>query len=83
MYLDKKYQLKRKHHHIWAHYLKHWSLDDLNVWYTSKKGNFCCDSVYGLAAERDFYKINFLDNVMSELYPLKTGAVRDKNINKQ
>lgn len=62
MNLHKKYQLKRKHHHIWAYYLKHWSLDDLNVWYTSKKGKFCCDSVYGLAAERDFYKINFLDD---------------------
>ncbi|ALS97330.1 DUF4238 domain-containing protein [Lacimicrobium alkaliphilum] len=60
--MDKKFQLKRKHHHIWAHYLKHWSLDDLNVWYTTKKGNYRCDSVYGLAAERDFYKINFLND---------------------
>lgn len=60
--MDKKFQLKRKHHNIWAHYLKHWSLDDLNIWYTTKKGNYRCDSVYGLSAEKDFYKINFLND---------------------
>ncbi len=60
--MNKQSQLKRKHHHVWAYYLKHWSVDGKNVYYTTKKGNIAYDSVYGLAAERDFYKINFLDD---------------------
>lgn len=67
--LDKKFQIKRKHHYVWAHYLKNWSLDGLNVCYTTKKGKFSFDSVNGLAAERDFYKINLLDN--DDLYFIK------------
>jgi len=60
--MNKRSQLKRKHHHVWAHYLKHWSLDGKNIYYTTKRGRVACDSVHGLASERDFYKINSLDN---------------------
>ena len=65
MTLESRYlnmsDIKSKHHYIWAYYLKQWSVNNRDVWYTTSKNNIALDSVYGIAWEKDFYKINFLD----------------------
>lgn len=56
----KDLQIKRKHHYVWAYYLKGWTSDGLNVWYISKKGNASFDSIRGIGCEKDFYKVGVL-----------------------
>ena len=49
-------QAKRKHHHVWADYLKRWSINNRDVYYTTSKGKIVCESVRGIAVEKDFYR---------------------------
>lgn len=56
----KQLQLKRENHYVWANYLKNWSTDDLNVWYTTKKLNIAYDSVKAIAKEKDLYRSQYL-----------------------
>lgn len=56
----KKDEIKQKHHHVWADYLKRWSVDGLNVYHTTSRKKIRCESVKGLAMERNFYKLNTL-----------------------
>lgn len=51
---------KIKHHYVWAHYLREWTVDKNNVYYVTKKGNVASDSVRGLGLENDFYKMGTL-----------------------
>jgi len=60
-----KNEIKRKHHYVWAYYLKAWSKNN-NIYYMSKKGNVAFDSVYGLSCEKDFYKVSFFSD--ADLY---------------
>lgn len=57
----KDYEVKRKHHYVWARYLKAWASGN-NVHYISKKGLPATDSVKGLAQEQGFYKITSFDD---------------------
>ena len=52
----KDLEVKRKHHYVWARYLKAWATRD-NIHYITKKGLPATDSVKGLARELGFYKI--------------------------
>lgn len=56
---DRKYlEAKRNHHHVWANYMKRWSPDNKQVYYTTKKNNdIRFDSVKNIAVERDFYRV--------------------------
>lgn len=56
---DKKYlEAKKNHHHVWANYMKRWSPDNKQVYYTTKKNNdIRFDSVKNIAVERDFYQV--------------------------
>ncbi|QDY37779.1 DUF4238 domain-containing protein [Pseudomonas putida] len=56
----KYFEVKRKHHHVWADYLKRWSPDGLNVFYSTPTRKIKSDSVRGLAMEMDFYKVTYL-----------------------
>lgn len=56
----KALQIKKKHHYVWAYYLKGWSNDGVNVWSISKKGNSRCDSIRGIGCENNFYKVGAL-----------------------
>ncbi|KXO12722.1 hypothetical protein AKG98_3917 [Moritella sp. JT01] len=58
--IEKQLQAKIKHHHVWADYLKRWSLDNKNVCYMTAKKNIVCDSVRGVAMEKNFYQVKFL-----------------------
>lgn len=53
-------EIKRKHHYVWAHYLKAWCVDNNDVYYISQKNNICKDSIFGLSCKKDFYKIQAL-----------------------
>lgn len=53
----KDLEVKRKHHYVWARYLKAWASRD-KIHYISKKGLPATDSVKGLARELGFYKIS-------------------------
>ncbi|WP_459759590.1 DUF4238 domain-containing protein [Pseudomonas fluorescens] len=65
--------LVRKHHYVWAYYLSAWSTENnSNIWYVTKKGKVCEDSVRGLSREEDFNKIHKLTDVDAsyiELWP--------------
>ncbi|MCU8018619.1 DUF4238 domain-containing protein [Shewanella sp. SM72] len=56
---DKKcLEAKKNHHHVWANYMKRWSPDNKQVYYTTKKNNdIRFDSVKNIAVERDFYQV--------------------------
>ena len=60
--VKKHLQAKSKHHHVWADYLKRWSLNDRDVYYTTAKGNIVCESVRGLTMEKDFYQVKSLSD---------------------
>ncbi|QIX94182.1 DUF4238 domain-containing protein [Cedecea sp. FDAARGOS_727] len=66
----KQFQLKRKHHYVWAYYLKGWAEDEKNVWYISKKGNPSFDSVRGIGCEKHFYKVGAVSKGDIELMKL-------------
>jgi hypothetical protein len=64
----KKYlQVKSKHHHVWADYLRCWSPNDRDFYCTTAKGNIVFESVKGLAMEKHFYKVRPLNNTHIEL----------------
>lgn len=53
----------RKHHYVWAYYLRAWSSDgNKKVWHETTKGLIRNDSVKGLAREQDFNKIHALND---------------------
>ncbi len=57
---SKFFEIKRKHHYVWADYLKRWSTDGLNVFHTTKSRKIKSDSVRGIAMDLDFYKLTTL-----------------------
>lgn len=57
---DKPLIAKRKHHHVWAYYLKRWSPDGMNIYYTTAKNKIVYETIKGVAMELDFYKLSKL-----------------------
>jgi|GEM_PF-4392087 len=44
---DKALQAKRKHHYVWANYLKRWSTNNRDIFYTTTTGKIAHDSILG------------------------------------
>lgn len=61
--MQKHLQAKKKHHYVWAEYLKRWGRGTNNVYWLTKKGKIAHDSVDGITKDDFFYKIK----PMSEL----------------
>lgn len=61
---------KRKNHFVWQHYLKRWSQNDRDVFYTTQSRTISKDSVKGLAMEIDFYKCQSLSSTQLEIIHL-------------
>lgn len=57
---SKQLELKRENHYVWANYLKNWSLNNSDVWYTTKKLKIAHDSVKAIAKEKDFYRYQYI-----------------------
>ncbi|MEG6183252.1 DUF4238 domain-containing protein [Enterobacter sichuanensis] len=64
---------KIKQHYVWAHYLRDWTIDGMNIWYITKKSNVALDSVRGLGFEKNFYKMGELKDSDKELITLITN----------
>lgn len=74
----KDLEVKRKHHYVWARYLKAWATRD-KIHYITKKGLPATDSVKGLARELGFYKItSFSDDDL--LYIRTISKLADKDL---
>jgi len=65
--VKKHLQAKSKHHHVWADYLRRWSLNGRDVYYTTAKGNIVCESVRGLTMEKNFYQVKKLSDAHIEV----------------
>lgn len=68
----KIFEKKTKHHYVWAHYLRDWTVDGTNIYYITKKSNIASDSIRGLGLEKDFYKMGMLKESDKELIALFT-----------
>lgn len=73
----KIYDKKVRHHYVWAHYLKEWSVNGRDINYITKRGNIACDSVRGLGFEKDFYKMGLLKEEDREIITLITKDCND------
>lgn len=58
----KELQLKRENHYVWANYLKNWSANNSDVWYTTKKLKNACDSVKAIVKERNLYQARYISD---------------------
>lgn len=58
--MDKALEIKRKHHYVWAFYLRQWAPNDEGVWYRTSKNNIAQDNPDGLSQQPDFYKLGHL-----------------------
>lgn len=56
----KRFEAKKRHHHVWAHYLTRWGNGTNNVFYTTKNGKLAHDSVRALVVDDYFYKTTVL-----------------------
>lgn len=56
----KQLELKRENHYVWANYLRNWSLNNSDVWYTTKKCKIAYDSVKAITKERDLYRYQYI-----------------------
>jgi len=73
----KDLEVKRKHHYVWARYLKAWATKN-KIHYITKKGLPAADSVKGLARELGFYKIaSFNDDDLSYIRAI-SGLASDE-----
>lgn len=59
--MNKKIFVKRRHHYVWAHYLRNWD-EGGGVFYITPKGKVSQSNANGLSAEEGFYKISNLDD---------------------
>ncbi|WP_226571631.1 DUF4238 domain-containing protein [Mangrovibacter yixingensis] len=73
----KIFEKKTKHHYVWAHYLRDWTIDGTNIWYITKKSGTACDSVRGLGFEKNFYKMGKLKESDKELITLLIKNTND------
>jgi len=68
---------KTKHHYVWAHYLREWTLDGSNILYITKNNKIACDSVRGLGYEKNFYKMGLLLEEDKEIILMITKECND------
>jgi len=59
--MEKYRQAKVKHHYVWSDYLKNWSSNSRDIYYTTARGKIAYDSVRGIAMENHFYRVGYLN----------------------
>ena len=80
-FTPKQLQLKRENHYVWANYLKSWSTNNSDVWYTTKKFKIACDSVKAIAKETDLYRVRYITNEQLQFF-LHLSAQSPKELQK-
>lgn len=76
--------LKRRHHHVWQHYLKAWSADG-KIWCSQNGGQPFLAATKNIGVERDFYKLHqltiqdlkFIDGLFKSTYPVLASYRRE------
>ena len=59
--MQRELKIKRMHHYVWSFYMKGWSKNAKDIYYTTKKTKkICLDSVKSIAVESGFYNAKFL-----------------------
>ncbi len=53
--------VKKRHHYVWAHYIRNWAFEN-HIYYVSPKGRVAQANANALAAEKEFYRIQNLDD---------------------
>lgn len=64
---NKRLEAKRNHHHVWADYLKRWSPNEKDIYYSTAKGKIAFDSVKAITVTRDFYQLRHLNEAHIEI----------------
>ncbi|MCI9875094.1 DUF4238 domain-containing protein [Pseudomonas atacamensis] len=73
----KDFEVKRKHHYVWARYLQAWA-SKKEIHYITKKGLPATESVKGVAKELGFYKITtFNDDDLLYIRTISKLASKD------
>ncbi|MBR7523765.1 MULTISPECIES: DUF4238 domain-containing protein [Gammaproteobacteria] len=70
---NKFYEVKKKHHYVWANYLKRWSVDGVNAYHSTKKGFVVSHGIRGIAMEPNLYKITTLTDLDIHLIRLASS----------
>lgn len=78
---QKKLQAKKKHHHVWANYMKRWSPNNRDVYFTTRQKKLQFHSVNGISAELDFYRVRHLTNNHIKLIK-SISRLADKDLQK-
>lgn len=79
----KNLEIKKNHHHVWAYYMRNWSPNGKNVYYTTKKNRrkIAFDSVRNVAVDRHFYDVGFIEQkhiVLLNLLMSKSSEILQK-----
>lgn len=75
----KRLEAKRNHHHVWANYMKRWSPNNRDIYYTTKNKKIAFDSVRNIAVEKDFYRVGHLTQEHIELIK-RFSSLADKDL---
>lgn len=59
--MGQKKFVKKRHHYVWAHYIRNWAVEN-HIYYVSPKGRVAQANANALAAEKEFYRIHHLDD---------------------
>jgi hypothetical protein len=57
MLKDRNWMKKRRHHHVWRHYLESWADNDDGQIYCLQEGNIFKTNPINVANQRDFYRL--------------------------
>ncbi|WP_172116705.1 DUF4238 domain-containing protein [Halomonas hibernica] len=64
---SKRLQAKRNHHFVWAYYMKKWSTNNRDIYFTTKNKTIVFDSVRNVAVAQDFYQVGKLTKTHLEV----------------
>lgn len=78
---QKKLEIKRNHHHVWADYLRRWSQDGKKVYLTTKKSkSVILDDIKSHLVEKDFYKTSLISHSNFNVLKLLIDENHDKRM---
>lgn len=72
--MQKHLQAKKKHHYVWAEYLKRWGRGTKDVFWLTKKGKIARDSVDGIGKDDFFYKIKPMSDLDMQMIIAMSSA---------
>lgn len=77
MVSQKMLEIKKHHHYVWADYLRRWSNNNRDVFYTTKNKKIASDSVKGMMYEYEFYKLENISDANKQAIIKFSGMSND------